>query len=256
MQRTNSWVIISRHQFQKVFTKYEIFKMTFEHSSSSLGHQCQMASPENNTLGLASFLKDKSAPTAENDRFDTTRLEISFNLYLEDITIQHTVKLGKINNDQAPEFIVSKEAELSNLFFARYGRISDFRCLRHTQVFSNPISNDVKNSISLMSTEVGQVYVSSVRKGFVDPDPYQRKFLPFMEACTDIKQSSKAWTTDPTSRQKSDHVGCLDTQKSTSGRVLRYPAKLAQVMWIRKQLQDYGFNYNKIHCVLRLSIRP
>nr|GEW36719.1 hypothetical protein [Tanacetum cinerariifolium] len=41
-----------------------------------------------------------------------------------------------------------------------------------------------------------------------------------------------------------DHVGCLDTHKSTSGGIqfLGY----AQVMWMRIQLKDYGFNYNKI----------
>ncbi|GJV39428.1 hypothetical protein Tco_1417868 [Tanacetum coccineum] len=40
-----------RNQCQNGFTKDEIFTMTFEHSSSSLGRQCQMASAENNTSG-------------------------------------------------------------------------------------------------------------------------------------------------------------------------------------------------------------
>ncbi|GJV35201.1 hypothetical protein Tco_1407678 [Tanacetum coccineum] len=31
-------------------------------------------------------------------------------------------------------------------------------------------------------------------------------------------------------------------------------ASCAQVMWMRTQLKDYGFNYNKIHFVLRLSV--
>ncbi|GJU60256.1 retrovirus-related pol polyprotein from transposon TNT 1-94 [Tanacetum coccineum] len=70
-----------------------------------------------------------------------------------------------------------------------------------------------------------------------------------------------------------DHVRCLDTQKSTSGGIQFFSDKLvswmskkqnctamssaeaeyvalsvscAQVMWMRTQLQDYGFNYNKI----------
>ncbi|GJR76232.1 retrovirus-related pol polyprotein from transposon TNT 1-94 [Tanacetum coccineum] len=70
-----------------------------------------------------------------------------------------------------------------------------------------------------------------------------------------------------------DHVGCIDTHKSTSGGI-QFPgdklvswmskkqdctamssaeaeyvalsASCAQVMWMRTQLQDYGFNYNKI----------
>ncbi|GJY72321.1 retrovirus-related pol polyprotein from transposon TNT 1-94 [Tanacetum coccineum] len=50
-----------------------------------------------------------------------------------------------------------------------------------------------------------------------------------------------------------DHAGCVDTRKSTSGGIQFLEAKYvalsascAQVMWMRTQLQDYGFNYNKI----------
>ncbi|GJT47439.1 retrovirus-related pol polyprotein from transposon TNT 1-94 [Tanacetum coccineum] len=70
-----------------------------------------------------------------------------------------------------------------------------------------------------------------------------------------------------------DHVGCIDTHKSTSGGIqflgdklvswmskkqnctamssteaeyVALSASCAQVMWMRTQLQDYGFNYNKI----------
>ncbi|GJT91674.1 retrovirus-related pol polyprotein from transposon TNT 1-94 [Tanacetum coccineum] len=70
-----------------------------------------------------------------------------------------------------------------------------------------------------------------------------------------------------------DHAGCVDTRKSTSGGIqflgdklvswmskkqdctamssaeaeyMALSASYAQVMWMRTQLQDYGFNYNKI----------
>ncbi|GJT24977.1 hypothetical protein Tco_0894914 [Tanacetum coccineum] len=70
-----------------------------------------------------------------------------------------------------------------------------------------------------------------------------------------------------------DHIGCLDTRKSTSGGIQFLGKKLvsrmskkqdctamssveaeymvlsascAQVLWIRTQQKDYGFNYNKI----------
>ncbi|GJW65179.1 retrovirus-related pol polyprotein from transposon TNT 1-94 [Tanacetum coccineum] len=70
-----------------------------------------------------------------------------------------------------------------------------------------------------------------------------------------------------------DHAGCLDTRKSTSGGIqflgdklvswmskkqkctamssaeaeyVALSANCAQVMWMRTQPQDYGFNYNKI----------
>nr|GEY62245.1 hypothetical protein [Tanacetum cinerariifolium] len=37
-----------------------------------------------------------------------------------------------------------------------------------------------------------------------------------------------------------DHAGCIDTRKSTSGGIQFL------VMWMRIQIKDYGFNYNKI----------
>ncbi|GJR58078.1 retrovirus-related pol polyprotein from transposon TNT 1-94 [Tanacetum coccineum] len=70
-----------------------------------------------------------------------------------------------------------------------------------------------------------------------------------------------------------DHAGCVDTRKNTSGGIqflgdklvswmskkqnstamssaeaeyMALSASCAQVMWMRTQLQDYGFNYNKI----------
>ncbi|GJX96419.1 retrovirus-related pol polyprotein from transposon TNT 1-94 [Tanacetum coccineum] len=54
-----------------------------------------------------------------------------------------------------------------------------------------------------------------------------------------------------------DHAGCLDTRKSTSGGIqfleaeyVALSASCAQVMWMRTQLQDYGFNYNKKPAVM------
>ncbi|GJV10169.1 retrovirus-related pol polyprotein from transposon TNT 1-94 [Tanacetum coccineum] len=50
-----------------------------------------------------------------------------------------------------------------------------------------------------------------------------------------------------------DHAGCIDTRKSTFGGIqfleaeyVALSASCAQVMWMRTQLKDYGFNYNKI----------
>ncbi|GKF64771.1 hypothetical protein Tco_0188219, partial [Tanacetum coccineum] len=70
-----------------------------------------------------------------------------------------------------------------------------------------------------------------------------------------------------------DHAGCVDTRKSTFGGIqflgdkliscvskkqdctamssveaeyVALSASYTQVMWMRTQLQDYGFNYNKI----------
>ncbi|GJY31615.1 retrovirus-related pol polyprotein from transposon TNT 1-94 [Tanacetum coccineum] len=46
----------------------------------------------------------------------------------------------------------------------------------------------------------------------------------------------------------SDHAGCLDTRKSTSGEAeyVSLSACCAQVLWLRTQLTDYGFHFDKI----------
>ncbi|GKC63085.1 retrovirus-related pol polyprotein from transposon TNT 1-94 [Tanacetum coccineum] len=47
----------------------------------------------------------------------------------------------------------------------------------------------------------------------------------------------------------SDHAGCLDTRKSTSGAEAEYVSLsvcCAQVLWLRTQLTDYGFYFDKI----------
>nr|GFA83960.1 copia protein [Tanacetum cinerariifolium] len=46
----------------------------------------------------------------------------------------------------------------------------------------------------------------------------------------------------------SDHAGCLDSRKSTSGEAeyVSLSACRAQVLWMRTQLTDYGFHFDKI----------
>ncbi|GJZ98789.1 hypothetical protein Tco_0671242 [Tanacetum coccineum] len=96
----------------------------------------------------------------------------------------------------------------------------------------------------------------------------------------------KASSFELTAFSDADHAGCLDTRKSTSGGIQFLGEKLvswmskkqdctavstieaeyvalfascAQVMWMRTQLKDYGFDYNKIqlfeYLVRRLGMR-
>nr|GEV30038.1 reverse transcriptase domain-containing protein [Tanacetum cinerariifolium] len=100
-----------------------------------------------------------------------------------------------------------------------------------------------------------EVYVAQP-DGFVDPDHPDKGSIFGLAAFSDA-----------------DHTGCIDTRKSTFGGIQFLCDKLvswmsnkqncttmssaeaeyvalstscAQVMWMRTQLQDYGFNYNKI----------
>ncbi|GKA63092.1 retrovirus-related pol polyprotein from transposon TNT 1-94 [Tanacetum coccineum] len=45
-----------------------------------------------------------------------------------------------------------------------------------------------------------------------------------------------------------DHAGCQDTRRDTSGtEYISLSGCCAQILWMRSQLIDYGFNFNKIH---------
>nr|GEV57884.1 retrovirus-related Pol polyprotein from transposon TNT 1-94 [Tanacetum cinerariifolium] len=69
---------------------------------------------------------------------------------------------------------------------------------------------------------------------------------------------------DLTAFSYSDHAGCLDSRKSTSGGI-QFLAKAeyvslstccAQVLWLRTQLTDYGFHFDKIpmYCDIKIAI--
>nr|GEU85898.1 integrase, catalytic region, zinc finger, CCHC-type, peptidase aspartic, catalytic [Tanacetum cinerariifolium] len=55
-----------------------------------------------------------------------------------------------------------------------------------------------------------------------------------------------------------DHAGCLDSRKSTSGeaKYVSLSACCAQVLWLRTQLTDYGFHFDKIpmYCDTKAAI--
>nr|GEX46121.1 hypothetical protein [Tanacetum cinerariifolium]GEX46692.1 hypothetical protein [Tanacetum cinerariifolium] len=149
-----------------------------------------------------------------------------------------------------------------------------------------------------------EVYVSQEDR-FVDPD-HPNKVYRLRKALYGLKQAPRAWSLmyltssrpdivqaglwypkdtgfELTAFLDADHVGCLDTCKSTSGEMQFLGDKLvswipkkqdctamslveaeymalstscAQVMWMRTQLKDYGFNYNKIllYCDSRSAI--
>ncbi|GJY85352.1 retrovirus-related pol polyprotein from transposon TNT 1-94 [Tanacetum coccineum] len=113
-----------------------------------------------------------------------------------------------------------------------------------------------------------EVYVALL-DGFVDID-HPEKVYHLRKTLYGLKQASRAWYDELSNfliskgfNKDVDHVGCLDTRKSTFGGIQflerstwRDIANCAQVIWMRTQLKDYGFKYNKIplYCDSQLAI--
>nr|GEZ70525.1 retrovirus-related Pol polyprotein from transposon TNT 1-94 [Tanacetum cinerariifolium] len=136
---------------------------------------------------------------------------------------------------------------------------------------------DVKTSF-LNGPLKEDVYVAQPDR-FVDPD-HPKKVYRLRKALYRLKQAPRAWydellkfLTSKGFTKDADHAGCIDSQKSTYEGIqflgdklvswmskkqnctalssakpeyVALSASCAQVMWMRTQLQDYGFNYNKI----------
>ncbi|GJT73359.1 retrovirus-related pol polyprotein from transposon TNT 1-94 [Tanacetum coccineum] len=131
-----------------------------------------------------------------------------------------------------------------------------------------------------------EVYVSQL-EGFVDPD-HPTHVYRLKKTLYGLKQSPQAWYQDsPTKKHlealkrvfrylkgtinwglcypkdiamalttyvDANHVGCQDTQRSTSGSAQFFGDKL--ILWMRSQLTNYGFAFNKIplYCDNRSAI--
>nr|GEU42943.1 copia protein [Tanacetum cinerariifolium] len=154
-------------------------------------------------------------------------------------------------------------------------------CLEAIQIFityashkSFPIYQMYVKTVFLNGPLKEEVYVAQP-DGFVDLD-HPEKVYRLRKALYGLKQALRAWYDELSkflTSKDADHVGCINSRKSTSGGIQFLGDKLvswmskkqnytamssaeaeyvalsssyAQVMWMRTQLQDYGFNYNKI----------
>nr|GEV99084.1 hypothetical protein [Tanacetum cinerariifolium] len=91
-----------------------------------------------------------------------------------------------------------------------------------------------------------EVYVSQP-EGFVDPDHLTHVYR-LKKALYTINWGLcylKDTTMTLTAYADADHAGCQDTRRSTSGSAQFLGDKL--ILWMRSQLTDYGFAFNKIH---------
>nr|GEY01996.1 retrovirus-related Pol polyprotein from transposon TNT 1-94 [Tanacetum cinerariifolium] len=117
------------------------------------------------------------------------------------------------------------------------------------------------------------IYQMDVKMAFLNGPLKEEVYVAQPDRFVDPDHPEKGFSFELTSFSDADHAGCIDSCKSTSGRIqflgdklvswmskkqnctamssaeteyVVLSASFAQVMWIRTQLQDYGFNYNKI----------
>nr|GEY21974.1 integrase, catalytic region, zinc finger, CCHC-type, peptidase aspartic, catalytic [Tanacetum cinerariifolium] len=91
-----------------------------------------------------------------------------------------------------------------------------------------------------------EVYVAQPDR-FVDHD-HPEKVYRLRKALYGLKQAPRAWTSDPpipTMYLYQLGQDCT-AMSSAEAKCVALSASYAQVMWMRIQLKDYGFNYNKI----------
>nr|GEU36539.1 hypothetical protein [Tanacetum cinerariifolium] len=91
-----------------------------------------------------------------------------------------------------------------------------------------------------------EVYVAQP-DGFVDPD-HPEKVYRLRKALYRLKQAPRAWTSDPPIPMRYLYQLGQDCTAISSAKAeyVVLSAGCAQVMWMRTQLKDYGFNYKKL----------
>nr|GEU90382.1 Gag-Pol polyprotein [Tanacetum cinerariifolium] len=141
------------------------------------------------------------------------------------------------------------------------------RYLKYAEIHPSQCKQD-DNLQPILKCE--EVYVAQP-DGFVDPDRPEKVYR-LRKALYRLKQAPRAWTLDPpiptrylyqSGQFLGDKLVSWMSKKqdctamsSAEAEYMALSAGCAQVMWMRTQLKDYGFNYNKIplYCDSRSAI--
>nr|GEV64219.1 retrovirus-related Pol polyprotein from transposon TNT 1-94 [Tanacetum cinerariifolium] len=189
------------------------------------------------------------------------------------------VHVEENKNDQAEEEEQLPEDEFTNPSVLRHKKLLS---LPHTTLASaNKVTpcNDPK--MCMYELTVSTAEVKNIKEAMADSawiEAMQEEL--HQKALYGLNQAPRAWYDELLKFQTSkgftkdaDHAGCIDSRKSTSRGIqflgdklvswmpkkqncivmslaeaeyIALSASCAQVMWMRTQLKDYGFNYNKI----------
>ncbi|GJV88822.1 retrovirus-related pol polyprotein from transposon TNT 1-94 [Tanacetum coccineum] len=148
--------------------------------------------------------------------------------------------------------------------FAPVARLEAIRIFLANAASKNMTVYQIDVKTAFLNGELKEEVYVSQPKGFVDLD-HPHHVYRLKKALYELNQAPRAWydilskfllaqgfskgVVDPTLFiRKTDHAGCQDTRRSTSGKAeyIAMSGCCAQILWMRSQLSDYGFAYNHI----------
>ncbi|GJT93107.1 retrovirus-related pol polyprotein from transposon TNT 1-94 [Tanacetum coccineum] len=243
----------------------EIKEMMSDHNSSDLAPQRQEMSVENASLQARSqdkvgqIITTLPRPPRHNlflqqkNRFTQQGWNFSSVLYLKNITIQTHGQAEENNNDQAPKPHFQEDDFLSSFF------IHDHPL---EQVHGNPtMPVQIRRQLAtdpemcMFALTVSIVEPKNIKEAMADS--------AWIEAMQDeLHQFDRLKVSELVDKPFGKMViklKCWMSKKqncttisSVEAEYVALSASCAQVKWMRTQLKDYGFNYNKIPLYLRL----
>ncbi|GJW94319.1 retrovirus-related pol polyprotein from transposon TNT 1-94 [Tanacetum coccineum] len=161
------------------------------------------------------------------------------------------------NNNQAEHTQVQQD-EFTNPFCTSVQEVAESSSRNIAKGYAHEKGIDFKESFAPVAhLEVGEVYVAQPY-GFVDPD-HLDKVYRVRKALYGFKQALRTWYDELSNFliskgfTKGDKLVSWMSKKqdctamsSAEAEYVAISASCAQVMWMRTQLKDYGFNYNQI----------
>ncbi|GJS77698.1 hypothetical protein Tco_0727579 [Tanacetum coccineum] len=242
----------------------EIKEMMADHNSSDLAQQRQEISVENVFSGLVPQGQKASdydnsgpvpprqnvVPTAEKTDSSHQELEFLFTPLIEEYYTPSHGHAEENNNDQAPNASF-QEDEFINPFCTRVQETGESSLcnIDNTDVHSfQPQSHDYRWTRDHPLEQVrGNLTMPVQTRRQLATDPKMKRLIDFEEIPFAPVARLEAFQDFRCPTAEYVALSAMSSAMSLAeAEYVALSASCAQVMWMRTQLQDYGFNYNKI----------
>ncbi|GKB52349.1 retrovirus-related pol polyprotein from transposon TNT 1-94, partial [Tanacetum coccineum] len=253
-ERLEVWELVPRPNKVMVITLKWIYKVKLDELGGILKNKARLVARGYHQEEGIDF-EESFAPVA---RLEAIRIFLAFDAHINMVVYQMDVKTAFLNGNLREEVYVSHSDgfvdkdnpnHVYKLKKALYGLKQALRAW-YDMLSSFLISQDFS-------------------KGSLDPTNLD---TPMVEK-SKLDEDKEGKAVDPSHYRDSDHAGCQDTRRSTSGsmqllgdRLVSWSSKrqksaaissteaeyialsgcCAQILWMRSQLTDYGFGFNKI----------